>query len=120
MGKSKRTDDRMFQMLIHLALIILSLAAILPFVLLFTSSLTDEKSLLIDGYSFFPKKWNIDAYTYVFRTNGENVFRAYGITFFITALGTSLSLIAAPMLAYAISRRDYSRRGIVSFLVFLQ
>jgi putative aldouronate transport system permease protein len=46
------------------------------------------------------------------------VFRSYGITFFITALGTSISLIVAPMLAYAISRRDYPRRGIISFLVF--
>lgn len=108
----------MFQALIHLVLLILSLVAILPFVLLFTSSLTDEKLLLVDGYSFFPKKWSLDAYAYVLRTNGENVFRSYGITFFITVLGTSLSLIVAPMLAYAISRRDYPRRGIVSFLVF--
>jgi putative aldouronate transport system permease protein len=116
--KSKKSNDRMFQALIHLVLLILSLVAILPFVLLFTSSLTDEKLLLVDGYSFFPKKWSLDAYAYVLRTNGENVFRSYGITFFITVLGTSLSLIVAPMLAYAISRRDYPRRGIVSFLVF--
>lgn len=118
MRKSKKSGDRVFQLLIHAVLIVLSLAAILPFVLLFTSSLTDEKSLLVDGYSFFPKKWSVDAYAYVFRTNGENVFRSYGITFFITVLGTSISLIIAPMLAYAISRRDYPRRGIISFLVF--
>ena len=118
MKKSKKSGDRMFQTLVHLVLIVLSLAAIFPFVLLVTSSLTDEKSLLVDGYSFLPQKWSLGAYTYVFRTNGENVFRSYGITFFITVLGTSLSLIVAPMLAYAISRRDYPRRGIVSFLIF--
>jgi putative aldouronate transport system permease protein len=99
-------------------MILLSLAALLPFALLFISSLTAETSLLVDGYSFFPKQWSIKAYTYVFRTNGDNVFRAYGITMFVTVAGTSLSLLIAPMLAYAISRRDYARRNIISFLIF--
>jgi putative aldouronate transport system permease protein len=108
----------MFQILIHTVLILLSLAALLPFVLLFTSSLTAETSLLVDGYSFFPKQWSLEAYDYVFRTNGKNVFRSYGITLFVTAVGTTLSLLIAPMLAYGISRRDYNKRNIISFLVF--
>jgi putative aldouronate transport system permease protein len=115
---SRKANERMFQFLIHAVLLLLSLAALLPFVLLFTASLTAETSLLVDGYSFFPKKWSLEAYNYVFKTNGENVFRAYGITLFVTAVGTTLSLLIAPMLAYAISRRDYSRRNIISFLVF--
>jgi putative aldouronate transport system permease protein len=108
----------MFQLLIHIILALLSLSALLPFLLLFTSSLTDESSLLVDGYSFIPKKWSLSAYTYVFRTNGKNVFRAYGISMIITAVGTSISLLISPMLAYAISRKDYPRRNIISFLVF--
>ncbi|GHV71307.1 ABC transporter permease [Spirochaetia bacterium] len=115
---SKKANERLFQTLIHAVLLMLSLAALLPVILLFTSSLTAETSLLVDGYSFFPKKWSIGAYRYVFKTNGENVFRAYGITLFITAFGTSLSLLISPMLAYAISRRDYNKRNIISFLVF--
>jgi putative aldouronate transport system permease protein len=115
---SKKVNDLMFQTLIHAVLLLLSLAALLPFILLFTSSLTAETSLLVDGYSFFPKKWSLEAYTYVFRTNGTNVFRSYGITLFITAFGTALSLLISPMLAYAISRRDYNKRNIISFLVF--
>jgi putative aldouronate transport system permease protein len=108
----------MFQTLVHTVLLLLSLAALLPFILLFISSLTAETSLLVDGYSFFPRKWSLEAYNYVFRTNGENVFRAYGITLLVTVVGTSLSLLIAPMLAYGISRRDYNKRSIVSFLVF--
>ncbi|MDR1904127.1 MAG: carbohydrate ABC transporter permease [Treponema sp.] len=115
---SKKLNDRVFQTFIHIILLMLALAALLPFILLFTSSFTDEGTLLVDGYSFFPKKWSLGAYTYVFRTNGENVFRAYAVTLFITVIGTSLSLLIAPMLGYAISRRDYRRRGVVSFLIF--
>jgi putative aldouronate transport system permease protein len=115
---SKKFNDRLFQFLIHVVLALLSLAAFLPFLLLFTSSLTAETSLLADGYSFFPKKWSLGAYTYVFKTNRDNVFRAYGISMIITAVGTSISLLIAPMLSYAISRKDYPRRNVISFLVF--
>jgi putative aldouronate transport system permease protein len=54
----------------------------------------------------------------VFRTNRENIFRAYGITFLVTVIGTTLSLLIAPMLAYALSRKDYQWRRVVTFLVF--
>jgi putative aldouronate transport system permease protein len=115
---SKKVNERLFQSLIHGVLILLSLAALLPFILLFASSLTDEKSLLVDGYSFFPKKWTLSTYEWIFKTNRENVFRSYGITLFITTVGTALSILIAPMLAYIISRRDYNKRGIIAFLVF--
>ena len=115
---SKKFNDGIFQALIHCGLAFLSLAALLPFILLFTSSLTSEATLLVDGYSFFPKKWSLEAYTYVFRTNGESVFRSYFITLAMTASGTILSLLIGPMLAYVISRKDYNKRGIVSFMIF--
>jgi putative aldouronate transport system permease protein len=115
---SKKHNERMAQLLIHLILLALSLAALLPFILIFASSFTDEGTLLVDGYSFFPKKWSMGAYEFVFRTNGENVFRAYGITLLITAVGTTLSLLIGPMAAYVLSRRDYRRRGVISFLIF--
>jgi putative aldouronate transport system permease protein len=115
---SKKFQDNSFQVLIHLVLITLSLAAILPFVLLIVSSLTDEKTLLVDGYSFWSKHWSILAYEWIFNTNGQNVFRAYRITIFVTVIGTTLSLFIAPMLAYAISRKDYALSRIISFLVF--
>jgi putative aldouronate transport system permease protein len=115
---SKKYNERMAQLLVHFILLMLSIAALLPFILLFASSFTDEGTLLVDGYSFFPKKWSLGAYEFVFRTNGGNVFRAYGVTLLVTAAGTALSLLTAPMLAYAISRRDYRWRRIISFLIF--
>jgi putative aldouronate transport system permease protein len=115
---SKKLQDNVFQLLIHSILLFLSLAAILPFALLIMSSLTDEKFLLVDGYSFWPKHWSTYAYEWIFFTNSENIFRAYGITVFVTVTGTVLSLLISPMYAYAISRRDYPLKNIFSFMVF--
>ena len=38
---------------------------ILPFLLLFMSSITDENTLIANGYSFFPKKFSLGAYKYI-------------------------------------------------------
>jgi len=99
-------------------MIFLSLAAILPFILLFMSSITDEKALLVDGYSFFPRIFSTYAYEYLFVTNRSSILRSYGTTLFVTVVGTALSLLIAPMLAWPLSRKDYPRRKIISFFVF--
>lgn len=114
----KGKSDRVFQMICVTVLTILALSAILPFILLFMSSVTDEAVLLKEGYSFFPKKFSLDAYRYLFVTNASNVFRSYGITLLVTVFGTILSLLIGPLLAYPLSRRDYARRRIVTFYVF--
>lgn len=44
-----------YQILANAVMIIWTLAIILPFILLFMSSITDENTLVANGYSFFPK-----------------------------------------------------------------
>ena len=90
----------------------------ITFVLLVASSLSDEAALLQQGYGFWPRKFSLFAYEYLFLTNYVVIFRAFGITIFNTVVGTSLSLLIAPMLAYPLSRQDYPRARIVTFLVF--
>lgn len=107
-----------YQILIKTILGIMALLAILPFLLLVVSSLTDEATLVQNGYSFIPKKISFYAYEYLFKSNASRVFKAYGITFFITLVGTGLSLLIGPLLAYPLSRRDYKKARIVTFLVF--
>lgn len=114
----KGKGERIYQGIIIIILTILALFAILPFLLLVMSSITEEASLLQNGYSFFPKKISFYAYEYLFITNGAKVLRSYGITFFITIVGTSISLLVAPLLAYPLSRRDYKKAKLITFLVF--
>lgn len=112
------TSDKRFQVVLHVLLIIMTACAVLPFVLLVASSLTDDTTLMKFGYNFWPKQFSGYAYKYLFLTNGAEVFHAYGITIIITAVGTVLSLLAGPMLGYALSRRDYSRAKVLTFMVF--
>lgn len=114
----KGKGEYLFQVISNIVLIILSLLAVLPFVLLLMSSLTEEDSLLLNGYSFFPKQFSVYAYKYLFVTNLKSIMSSYGITVFVTLVGLILSLLITPMLAYPLSRKDYARSKKVSFYVF--
>ena len=110
-------SDRITQWVSHVFLIILTISCLIPFIILISSSLTSEESLLIDGYSFIPKEFSLAAYDYLLN-NFESIGRAYGITVFITFFGTTASLAITSLLAYAISRRDLPYRNLFAFIVF--
>ncbi len=116
--KIKNKGEFAFQALITTFLLMLTLSALLPFLLLITSSITDEKTLLSEGYRFFTDDISFYAYEYLFITNGARLLRAYGITFFVTIVGTGLSLLIGPLLAYPMSREDYKRRNAITLIVF--
>ena len=113
----KGFGEKVFQAIVVIFLLILSLLAILPFILLLSSSVTDEKFLLSEGYNFITTHFSAYAYKYLFLSNGAKILRSYSITFFITIFGTALSLLIGPMLAYPISRKDYKHRHVITLLV---
>lgn len=114
----KGKNDKVFQVIIIVILVILMLCAVLPFILLIASSLSDESALMQKGYGFWPKSFSLYAYEYLFITNTVTIFRSYGITFFITIVGTIISLLIGPMLAWPLSRRDYPRAKVITFVIF--
>ena len=114
----KGAKEKRFQVLINVIMIILTLLAVLPFILLLGSSLTENTTLAKFGYNFWPRKFSAYAYQYLFSSNASRIFRAYGITVLVTVIGTTISLLVGPLLAYPLSRRDYKRARVITFLVF--
>ncbi|MBO4618450.1 MAG: carbohydrate ABC transporter permease [Lachnospiraceae bacterium] len=109
-------SDKKFQIFSHAVLILFSLLALLPMILMFTSSLTDNNELIATGYTYFPKKWSLYAYEYIFST-GNSVVHAYGISVLLTFAGTALALTITTLLAYAISKKDMPGRKVITFLI---
>jgi putative aldouronate transport system permease protein len=110
--KSKR-----YQFVINLIMMIITLFIILPFVLVFISSITDENVLIRNGYSFFPKKLSLYAYQYIIR-QGEKILRAYGVTILVTCAGTILNLAMSSLLAYPLSVKTLPHRRALTFFIF--
>lgn len=101
----------------HIVLIIMSLLVIIPFLLMISSSLTQEEALIKYGYSLFPREVSFEAYSYLFSGAG-NIFNAYGVTLVVTAVGTVCGLFLTCTLAYAISIKDLPGRKTLSFLIY--
>ncbi|MEH7096316.1 carbohydrate ABC transporter permease [Neobacillus vireti] len=110
-------SDRITQWVSHIVLIILAAGSIIPLIILLSSSLSDEASILKDGYSFFPKEVSFAAYDYLL-SNSSSILRAYGITVFVTVFGTFVSLVMTSFLAYGLSRRDLPFKNVFAFIVF--
>ena len=113
----KLKSETTFQIVINIILIFLTLCSLLPFVLLIMSSVTQESALIADGYQFWPRVFSLDAYRYIIARAGT-IFKAYGITMLVTLVGTTISLIITPLLAYPLSRQDFKLHNVMSFLVF--
>jgi putative aldouronate transport system permease protein len=102
---------------IHLIFVLIACATILPLILVFMVSITDETTIIRDGYSFFPNKISFSAYRYLF-LDSMTIVRAYGVTIFVTVVGTLIGLFITALLAYPISRRDFPYRKGLSFFIF--
>ena len=109
--------DIRFKIFANVILSLVSAICVLPFILLIMSSFSSEKSILTYGYSFWPKEFSLAAYHYL-AVNAAYLAHAYGITFFITTVGTFVSLFITMMLAYPLSRKDLPFRNIFIFFVF--
>lgn len=112
-GKS----EKRMAALSHVVLILFSAAAVLPFLLLISASVTNENAALKYGFSFIPKEFSWAAYSYI---SGQSamIVRAYGITIFTTVVGTVVGLTMTALLGYGLSKDIPGKRFLNFYVVF--
>ena len=102
----------------HSVLVLFSLFAVLPFLLLIIASFTDNQTALIEGYSFFPSKLSTEAYAYLVQ-QWQLIGRGYMMTILVTVLGTILSIAITASFAYAISVSGLPGRKFLLMMVLI-
>ncbi len=95
----------------------LAVFALIPFVILATNSFSSEHAILTQGYSIIPHEISGDAYRLIFENPGK-IARSYGVTIFVTAVGTFISLLCSSMAAYVLSRKELHTRGWLAFFLY--
>lgn len=113
----KQLDRKIFSGIGYVSLIILAILCIFPFVLVVSSSFTEETKIVTDGYQFIPTAFSTEAYSILFKYP-EQMIQAYLVTIAVTVTGTVLGLFLTSMTAYALSRRDFKWRNNFSFFFF--
>lgn len=109
--------ERAFQIAAHGVLCLLAMFCLLPFLLLLSSSVTAENSLIRYGYSFFPREIDLAAYRYLLVDSGS-IVRGYLISALVTVCGTALNLLLTALFAYPLSRKDLPKRNLFAFFLF--
>ncbi|MCA0756733.1 carbohydrate ABC transporter permease [Paenibacillus sp. N4] len=111
------TAERGLQAALIGSLSLVALACLVPFVLTFTASFTDENVLIANGISFVPELLSTNSYKLLFSDMGR-VVSGYKITFAVTILGTALSLLVNALLAYPLAKRTLKYRNVLAFYCF--
>ena len=111
------TKNLAFKIVMYALLAFLVLACVMPFWMLFVSSLTSETALAKSGYNFVFTEFSTAAYEYLWGVRGS-ILRAYGMSVLITAVGVSVNVVLTVLFAYPLSRQDLPGRRVISFFLF--
>lgn len=109
-------NEKYFQIIAHLIMGAATIITVLPLILLIISSVTSNKDITLYGYSFFPREFSVEAYSYIWNERLQ-IFRAYFITIFVTGIGTSIGLLISILYAYALSKPYFPGKKFFSMYV---
>jgi putative aldouronate transport system permease protein len=110
-------SKKIFAVISYTLITIIAVSCLLPFILLVSGSFTSEQVIRISGYGLLPRDFTTEAYGVIFK-NPQRVAMAYGVSIYITALGTLCGLFLITMTAYVISRKTFKYRNVISFFFY--
>lgn len=114
---SKSKGYRVFEVFNVTILILVVLATLLPFLYVFSISLSSNLEVLSGKVSFYPKGFTTEAYKQIVAQ--KNFWLGYKNTIIYTVSGTLVSLFMSTICAYPLSKKHLmGRQPILMFMVF--
>lgn len=107
--------EKAFDIFNVLFLTAFSLMCLIPFINILATSFATPGEITTSTFILWPKTVTLDAYRYILST--PTIFRSIGVSLFVTAVGTFISMVLTSFMAYALSRRYLHGRGLFNFLV---
>ena len=107
--KKTVSDEKRFIAIATVILVVISIVALFPMILLVVASFTDENELITNGYQILPKKLSLEAYTYMVK-QAATIVRSYLVTIGTTVVGTGLSVLLTTSIAYPMARKTFKYR----------
>ena len=105
----KSIGTKVFNIINIIYLSLLGLIMLAPFLLVLGTSLSSEKSVMLNGYTIWPREFSLEGYKFVIQ--GGTIFQAYQVSLFVTIVGTFIAVMITSMAGYALSRRCLKYRN---------
>lgn len=109
--------DRAFRTVITVILVIVAVISLLPLVSVAATSFSSRVAVEAKRVTLLPVDFTVDSWKYVL-TNAA-IWRAFGLTVFITAAGTLMALLVTALMAYPLSKGNFRPGRIIMLLVVL-
>lgn len=109
--------SRISNLFLNALFIIITAICIIPILLVIVISFTEEKEIIMNGYSFIPERFSTEAYRFVLSA-GEGILNAYGVSIIVAILGTVLSISVITLYAYPLSRSNFKYKQAFSLFAF--
>ncbi|MDF2484062.1 MAG: binding-protein-dependent transport system inner rane component [Herbinix sp.] len=115
--KIKRSySDRVLKTIAYSFMGLFAIICLYPLILTLSVSLSSEREVALQGYSIFPQGFSFNTYIYIFAHSGMKILKSYGLTIFVTVVGTLGALLITTMISYAISIKALRYRNMIAFI----
>ncbi len=116
MRKTKTLSDKLLMIFAYGFIGLFAFLCLYPLLLVLGVSFSSEKDIVQSGYAVIPKNFSLDTYLYIFVNSGKRILKSYGVTIFITIVGTLSSIMITSMIAFAISLKRLKYRNVIAFV----
>ena len=110
------TSDKIIRGFGYIFITIYAVCCIVPFLIVIATSFTSESVIRAEGVQIIPKDFSLQAYEMVLSSG--NIFYSYLLTIAMTVIGTFLGLSIIAMTGYALQRKDFPFRNVISFYIY--
>lgn len=115
MIQDKTWGNRLFDAMNYLLLTIVGVVTILPLVHVLAGSVTTVEEMARKPFVLIPTEFSLNAYRYILST--PTIFKALGVSIFVTVIGTLISMFITSLMAYGLTRRDLDGRKFFNLMI---
>lgn len=111
--------EKVFEVANYTLLTLLTLAFLIPFVTVISTSFVTEAEVARRGaFIIWPEEFNLAAYKMLL-SGGSTLIKSYGVTLLRVVVGTFFNLVFTSTLAYGLSKKELPGRNFFITLIFI-
>ena len=115
----KRSKDEIIFDAVNITLLcILGLMFVLPFIMVLSSSLTDELYLNTHGAVFFPVKFSFEGYRWLFGMS-DTFLRSIFVTIYYAVMAVLFTVVINTMFAFAMTKPNLAGKRIIATFILI-
>ena len=114
---AQRHGNRVADIIIYTVLFLLGIISLLPIWHTLNASLSNPGAVAQAVLLLWPQDFTLDSYIFIFK--GDALLQSFGVTVFITVVGTALNLLVTAAAAYPLSRKDLPGRQLLMIFILI-